>query len=80
MVDRANLRFGRANEDWAVDSFRMRKHPSKVFLFFLLTTDAAGECNANAVCKLPNGEKENERSEVKKNSSSRGSAQIARHA
>ncbi len=46
----------------------MRKHPSEVFLFFLFTTDAASESNANIVCKLPSGEEENERSEVKKNS------------
>ena len=49
----------------------------KFFRFLLFTTDAAGECNANAVCKLPSGEEENERSEVKKNSSSRGNDQIA---
>ncbi len=34
----------------------------------MFTTDAASEGNANIVCKLPSGEEENERSEVKKNS------------
>ncbi|WP_297830240.1 hypothetical protein [uncultured Rikenella sp.] len=34
----------------------------------MFTTDAASEGNANMVCKLPSGEEENERSEVKKNS------------
>ncbi|WP_304736198.1 hypothetical protein, partial [uncultured Rikenella sp.] len=40
----------------------------KFFWFFLFTTDAASEGNANMVCKLPSGEEKNERSEVKKNS------------
>ncbi len=40
----------------------------KFFWFFLFTTDAASEGNANVVCQLPSGEEENERSEVKKNS------------
>ncbi len=44
----------------------------KSFWFFLFTTDAASEGNANMVCKLPSGEEENERSEVKKNSTLKG--------
>ncbi|WP_300400774.1 hypothetical protein, partial [uncultured Rikenella sp.] len=40
----------------------------KSFWFFLFTTDAASENNANIVCKVPSGQEENERSEVKKNS------------
>ncbi len=40
----------------------------KFFWFFLFTTDAASERNANVVCQLPSGEEENEHSEVKKNS------------
>ncbi len=50
----------------------------KFFWFFLFTTDAASEGNANIVCKLPSGEEENERSEVKKNSSRRDRARPAR--
>ncbi len=30
----------------------------KFFWFLLFTTDAASECNANVVCKLPSGEEE----------------------
>ncbi len=65
---RKNPRPKEESESWAAGSLRMRKHPLKFFWFSLFTTDAASESNANAVCKLPSGEEENERSEVKKNS------------
>uniref|UniRef100_UPI00272D4F6B hypothetical protein n=1 Tax=uncultured Rikenella sp. TaxID=368003 RepID=UPI00272D4F6B len=48
----------------------------KFFWFSLFTTDAASESNANKVCELPSGEEENERSEVKKNSTSRNQRKV----
>ncbi|WP_294591874.1 hypothetical protein [uncultured Rikenella sp.] len=71
---RADKRFGPSAAGGCV-SIRL-----KFFWFFLFTTDATSEGNANKVCKLPSGEEENKRSEVKKNSTRPGNDQIARHA
>ncbi len=46
----------------------MRKHLKRFFRFSLFTTDAASESRTGKPA-LPSGEEENERSEVKENSS-----------